>query len=248
MKNLNPSSTNNRNSQLIQAIPNPSIPFQQLLATLDSKAQAQLLKAVYLYSLDTSDPYFIVLLSHATIAQALVDVPNQMKNAWEEQGNIQMVKIDRHLEQVKDASLKSQEASIAKSVTRLLEHARSQQELASWQRVALPTCMMLLSLMASSMAAGAFLAKQFQPQPSPIAPGVAVKLTEKQVHDLKLAATPEGQFALNIATYNPGKVQDCLSSQSEVLKAAIEVPTLGKVEYGACLLWVVPTEQRKFVP
>ena len=144
--------------------------------------------------------------------------------------------------------MKQQEHSIAQSVARLLLHSRSQEELASWQRVALPTCMVILALMASSMAAGAFLAKQFQPQPSPIAPGVAVKLTEQQVQDLKLAATPEGRFALNIAAYNPGKVQDCLSSQSEVLKAAIEVPTLGKVEYGACLLWVVPTEQRKFVP
>ena len=248
MKSSDPSSPRRRDTQIIKAISNPSIPFQQLLATLDSKAQAQLLKAVYLYSMDTEDPYFIVLLSHATIAQALVDVPNQMKTAWEEQGTIQIAKIDRHLEQVKETSVKIQDASIAQSVARLLQHSRSQEELVSWQRVALPTCLMVLSVMACSIGTGWFLANQFQPKPSPIAPGAAVKLTEQQVQDLKLAATPEGRFALNIAYYNPGKVQDCLNSQSEVLKAAIEVPTLGKVEYGACLLWVVPTEQRKFVP
>ena len=159
-----------------------------------------------------------------------------------------LAKIHQYLMKLQETAVKQQEHSIAQSVARLLQHSRSQEELASWQRVALPTCIVILSLMASSMAAGSFLTKQFQPLPSPIAPGAAVKLTEQQVQDLKLAATPEGRFALNIATYNPGKVQDCLSSQSEVLKAAIEVPTLGKVEYGACLLWVVPTEQRKFVP
>ena len=235
-------------SQLAKSMQNPALPFQKLLASLDPKAQAQLLKAIYAYGLDTSDPYFIVLLSHATIAQAIIDSPEVMRKIGEEQRNLHMAIVDSHLDKLKESAAKTLESSIAQSVARLLQHSRSQEELASWQRVALPTCIVILSLMASSMAAGSFLTKQFQPLPSPIALGAAVKLTEQQVQDLKLAATPEGRFALNIATYNPGKVQDCLSSQSEVLKAAIEVPTLGKVEYGACLLWVVPTEQRKFVP
>ena len=235
-------------SQLVQATQNPALPFQKLLASLDPKAQAQLLKAVYAYGMDTSDPYFVVLLSHATIAQAIIDSPEVMRKIGEEQRNLQMATVDCHLDKVKESAAKTVESSIAQSVARLLQHRLSQEELVSWQRVALPTCLTVLGVMTCSIATGWFLARQFQIPPSPIASGAAVKLTEQQVQDLKLASTPEGRFALNIVAYNPGKVQDCLSSQAEVLKATIQVPTLGKVEYGACLLWVVPTEQRKFVP
>ena len=199
-----------------------------------------------------SDPTHDVLLGEVEIVEELDRLlrlgPEAMRRTITDTQAEGLAKIHQYLMKLQETAVKQQEHSIAQSVARLLQHSRSQEELVSWQRVALPTCLMVLSVMTCSIGTGWFLAKQSQIPPSPIAPGAAVKLTEQQVQDLKLAATPEGRFALNIANYNPGKVQDCLNSQSEVLKAAIEVPTLGKVEYGACLLWVVPTEQRKFVP
>jgi hypothetical protein len=57
---------------------------------------------------------------------------------------------------------------------------------------------------------------------------------------------PEGQVAIDIVRYNPGKIEECLQSQSSILKSMVFIPALGKVEYGACVLWLVPMEQRRF--
>ena len=107
---------------------------------------------------------------------------------------------------------------------------------------------MVTILFGSGMASGWFTATYLSPKPSPIAPGQPVKLTERQVETLKLLEKSDGQVALDIVKYNPGKIDECLQSQSEILKKSLEVPTLGKVEYGACVLWLVPTEKRRFSP
>ena len=217
-----------------------------------SSLRERVLRLITEKRITPDDPTHDVLLGEVEIVEEVERLlrigPEVMRKTIANTQAEGIAKIHQYLTTLQESAVKQQEHAIAQSVAKLLQHSRSQEELVSWQRVALPTCLTVLSVMTCSIATGWFLATQFQQKPSPIAPGAAVKLTEQQVQDLKLAATPEGRFAMNIVSYNPGKVQDCLSSQAEVLKATIQVPTLGKVEYGACLLWVVPTEQRKFAP
>jgi hypothetical protein len=217
-----------------------------------SSLRERVLRLITEKRITPDDPTHDVLLGEVEIVEEVERLlrigPEVMRKTIANTQAEGIAKIHQYLTAIQETAVKQQEHTIAQSVARLLQHSRSQEELVSWQRVALPTCLTVLSVMTCSIGTGWFLSTQFQPKLSPIAPGVAVKLTEQQVQDLKLAATPEGRFAINIVAYNPGKVQDCLSSQAEVLKATIQVPTLGKVEYGACLLWVVPTEQRKFAP
>ena len=112
----------------------------------------------------------------------------------------------------------------------------------------LPMTVMVLILFGSGLASGWFSAVTLLPKPSPIAPGQPVKLTQRQVEYLNILGNPEGQVAIDIVRYNPGKIEECLQGQSSMLKSMVFIPALGKVEYGACILWLVPTEQRRFSP
>jgi hypothetical protein len=66
-------------SQLAQRQPMPQTPFDQILAMLDDSARAQLLHALQVYKVDPNDGYMVILLSHATIAQSLLDAPDRIK-------------------------------------------------------------------------------------------------------------------------------------------------------------------------
>ena len=205
------------------------------------------------------DPTYDVLLGELMIAEELerllTEAPVTLLRTLKALQAERLVECDRYLKdlretaiQQQDTYVKQQESAIVKSVARLLQYTKDQAELQTWKQVLLPMSVMVLTLFGSGLLTGWFSNASLSPKPSPIAPGQPVKLTERQVELLKLLDKPEGQVALDIVKYNPGKIEDCLQSQSSILKEAIALPKLGKVEYGACLLWLVPTEQRRFAP
>jgi hypothetical protein len=205
------------------------------------------------------DPTYDVLLGEVMIAEELErllrEAPVSILKTLKALQSERLVDCDRYLKDLREtaiqqqaANLKEQESAIVKSVARLLQYAQSRAELKTWKDMVVPMTIMVTILFGSGMASGWFSAAYLSPKPSPIAPGQPVKLTERQVETLKLLEKSDGQVALDIVKYNPGKIDECLQSQSEILKKSIALPTLGKVEYGACVLWLVPTEKRRFSP
>jgi hypothetical protein len=222
--------------------------FEKACATLPEAERLRLIQIIQLYGLNPDDPLFAILGSHATIAQALLDAPEQNREVMLKTQREMLAQLSLYLNKVKDQSIREQESAIVKSVARLLQYTKDQAELQTWKHVVLPMSVMVLTLFGSGLATGWFSSASLSPKPSPIAPGQPVKLTERQVELLKILDKPDGQVALDIVKYNPGKIEDCLQSQSSILKESIALPKLGKVEYGACVLWLVPTEQRRFSP
>jgi hypothetical protein len=205
------------------------------------------------------DPTYDVLLGELMIAEELErllnEAPASILKTLKIVQSERLVDCDRYLRDLRETSiqqqdtyLKQQESAIVKSVARLLQYTKDQAELQTWKHVVLPMSVMVLTLFGSGLATGWFSNASLSPKPSPIVPGQPVKLTERQVELLKILEKPDGQVALDIVKYNPGKIEDCLQSQSSILKESIALPKLGKVEYGACVLWLVPTEQRRFSP
>jgi hypothetical protein len=205
------------------------------------------------------DPTYDVLLGEVMIAEELerllTEAPATILKTLKVLQSERLVDCDRYLKDVRETAiqqqavnLKEQESAIVKSVARVLQYAQSRAELKTWKDMVVPMTIMVTILFGSGMASGWFSATYLAPKPSPIAPGQPVKLTERQVETLKLLEKSDGQVALDIVKYNPGKIDECLQSQSEILKKSIALPTLGKVEYGACVLWLVPTEKRRFSP
>jgi DNA-binding transcriptional ArsR family regulator len=203
------------------------------------------------------DPTYDVLLGEVMIAEELerllTEAPATILRTLKTLQSERLVDCDRYLKDVRETAiqqqavnLKEQESAIVKSVARLLQYAQSRAELKTWKDMVVPMTIMVTILFGSGLSSGWFTAAYLSPKPSPIAPGQPIKLTERQVESLKILEKSEGQLALDIVKYNPGKIDDCLQSQSEILKKSLEVPTLGKVEYGACVLWLVPTEKRRF--
>ena len=205
------------------------------------------------------DPTYDVLLGEVMIAEELErllsDAPASILRTLKTLQTERLVDSDRYLNELREtaikqqeANLKAQESAIAKSVTRLLQFTQARSELQTWKDVVVPMTMMVLILFGSGLVSGWFSAVTLLPKPSPIAPGQPVKLTQRQVEYLNILGKPEGQVAIDIVRYNPGKIEECLQSQSSMLKSMVFIPALGKVEYGACVLWLVPTEQRRFLP
>jgi DNA-binding transcriptional ArsR family regulator len=205
------------------------------------------------------DPTYDVLLGEVMIAEELerllTEAPATILKTLKVLQSERLVDCDRYLKDLRETAiqqqtvnLKEQESAIVKSVARLLQYAQSRAELKTWKDMVVPMTIMVTILFGSGLSSGWFTAAYLSPKPSPIAPGQPVKLTERQVESLKILEKSEGQLALDIVKYNPGKIDECLQSQSEILKKSLEVPTLGKVEYGACVLWLVPTEKRRFSP
>lgn len=203
------------------------------------------------------DPTYDVLLGEVMIAEELerllTEAPATILKTLKVLQSERLVDCDRYLKDLRETAvqqqtvhLKEQESAIVKSVARLLQYAQSRAELKTWKDMVVPMTIMVTILFGSGLGSGWFSAMYLSPKPSPIAPGQPVKLTERQVEALKVLEKSEGQLALNIVKYNPGKIDECLQSQSEILKKSIELPSLGKVEYGACVLWLVPIEQRRF--
>jgi hypothetical protein len=92
------------------------------------------------------------------------------------------------------------------------------------------------------------LATQFQLETIPIVRSRRETI-EQQVQDLKLAATPEGRSGDEYCVFaNPGKVQDCLSSQAEVLEDNDSGSDFARLNMVPVCCGSSPTEQRKFVP
>ncbi len=205
------------------------------------------------------DPTYDVLLGELMIAEELErllsEAPASILKVIKIVQSERIIDCDRYLKELRETAVqqhetyvKQQENAIVKSVSKLLQYTKDQAELQTWKHVVLPMTVMVLTLFGSGLATGWFSSASLSPKPSPIAPGQPVKLTERQVEALKILEQSEGQLALDIVKYNPGKIEDCLQSQSSILKETIALPKLGKVEYGACLLWLVPTEQRRFSP
>ena len=205
------------------------------------------------------DPTYDVLLGEVMIAEELErllsEAPASILRTLKTLQTERLVDSDRYLKELREtaikqqeANLKAQESAIAKSVTRLLQYTQARSELQTWKDVVVPMTVMVLILFGSGLASGWFSAVMLLPKPSPIAPGQPVKLTQRQVEHLNILGKPEGQLATDIVKYNPGKIEECLQSQSSMLKNMVFIPALGKVEYGACVLWLVPTEQRRFSP
>jgi hypothetical protein len=220
--------------------------FEKACATLPEADRLRLMQIIQIYGLNPDDPLFAILGSHATIAQALLDAPEQNREVMLKTHREMLAQLSLYLNKVKEQSIREQESAIVKSVARVLQYAQSRAELKTWKDIVVPMTIMVTILFGSGMASGWFSAAYLSPKPSPIAPGQPVKLTERQVETLKLLEKSDGQVALDIVKYNPGKIDECLQSQSEILKKSIALPTLGKVEYGACVLWLVPTEKRRF--
>jgi hypothetical protein len=205
------------------------------------------------------DPTYDVLLGEVMIAEELErllsEAPASILRTLKTLQTERLVDTDRYLKELREtaikqqeANLKAQESAIAKSVTRLLQYTQARSELQTWKDVVVPMTVMVLILFGSGLASGWFSAMTLSPKPSPIAPGQPVKLTQRQVEYLGILGKPEGQVAIDIVRYNPGKIEECLQSQASMLKSMVFIPALGKVEYGACVLWLVPTEQRRFSP
>ena len=205
------------------------------------------------------DPTYDVLLGEVMIAEELErllsEAPASILRTLKTLQTERLVDSDRYLKELREtaikqqeANLKAQESAIAKSVTRLLQYTQARSELQTWKHVVLPMTVMVLILFGSGLASGWFSAVTLLPKPSPIAPGQPVKLTQRQVEYLNILGKPEGQVAIDIVRYNPGKIEECLQSQASMLKSMVFIPALGRVEYGACVLWLVPTEQRRFSP
>jgi hypothetical protein len=96
---------------------------------MDEHSRLNLLQAIQTLEVDTNDSFMVILLSHATIAQAIVDAPGKIKAAMLEALREGLAMIDHYLQKASELAVQQLRAEIAKSVARLLEDNQSRQEM-----------------------------------------------------------------------------------------------------------------------
>jgi hypothetical protein len=233
-------------SQLAQRQPTPQTLFDQILAMLDGSAKAQLLHALQVYKVDPNDGYMVILLSHATIAQALLDAPDRIKEGIDVIFRQHLAAIDRYLQEVKTTAKQEMETAIAQGVARTSKSYIEAQEMSGLAPLAVPILAVCSVLLVAMGAVGGWAFSQRQR--SPIAAG-NVSLTEEQAANFRWLETDEGQLAKDIVLWNDGQIVACQKKQVELFKEGqVVIPGYGKVTSGACVLWVVPPGARTFKP
>ncbi|MBE9032410.1 hypothetical protein IQ266_21970 [filamentous cyanobacterium LEGE 11480] len=222
----------------------PKTPFEQILAMLDDSAKLQLLRAMQAYHVDPDDGFSVILLSHATVAQSLLDAPAKIKAGVDQIFRQHLAAIDRYLSRVQEVTVKQTEASIAQSVARINQVYTQRQEMSGRAALAIPMLSIASVALVGFGAAGGWVFNQAQQ--SPIVPG-KVSLTQRQVDDLRWLATSEAQLAKNLVKWNEGQIAACQKNQVALLdEGQVVVAGYGKVKSGACVLWVVPSDIRRF--
>ncbi|MFM2432866.1 MAG: hypothetical protein RLZZ511_4080 [Cyanobacteriota bacterium] len=225
--------------------PAPGTPLQKLIAQLSEAERIKFLQILQASGVDPADPYLNILASHAVIAESITTAPDKIATVINELSGTMLAQADRYLAQAKDAALKQTEAAIAQSVARLIKRSKDQQAFTSWLPIVLPLSIAVVSLLTIGVGSG-YLFALFQR--GPIAPGESVKLTQAEVAALKYWRSEEGQLAENIVKWNAGQIVACQKAQVELFKPGEEVVIsgYGKVQSGACVLWVVPPSSRRF--
>jgi hypothetical protein len=224
--------------------PAPETPLQKLIAQLSEAERIHFLQVLQSSGIDPADPYLNILASHAVIAESITVAPDKIAAVIQEMSGTMLASADRYLAQAKDAAIKQNEAAIAQSVARLLKAAKDQQAFTSWVPIVLPLAIVVVSLLILGVSAG-YLFALFQR--GPIVPGASVKLTQAEVKALEYWRSEEGQLAENLVKWNDGQIAACQKNQVALFKSGeVVVPGYGKVQTGACVLWVVPPESRSF--
>ena len=152
------------------------------------------------------DPTYDVLLGEVMIAEELErllsEAPASILRTLKTLQTERLVDSDRYLKELREtaikqqeANLKAQESAIAKSVTRLLQFTQARSELQTWKDVVVPMTVMVLILFGSGLVSGWFSAVTLLPKPSPIAPGQPVKLTQRQVEQVKHSRETRGAIS-----------------------------------------------------
>jgi hypothetical protein len=225
----------------------PIDPFQQILAEMDEPSRLQLLRAVQICNANPKDPFMVILLSHATIAQAIVDAPGKIKAAMLEALREGLAMIDHYLQKASELAVQQLRAEIAKSVARLVEDNQSRQEMSGLAPLAIPMLSVCSILLVAAGSVGGWVVSQYQR--SPIVTDRPMQLTQRQVDNLRWAETEQGQLAKDIVTWNDGQIIACQKNQTALFQSGdIIVAGYGKVKSGACMLWVVPPSSRQFEP
>jgi hypothetical protein len=189
----------------------------------------------------------MIMLSHATIAQAIVDAPGKIKAAMLEALREGLAMIDQYLQKASELAVQQLMAEIAKSVARLVERNQSRQEMSGLAPLAIPMLSVCSILLVATGGVGGWVVSQYQR--SPIVTDKPVHLTQRQVENLRWAETEQGQLAKNIVTWNDGQIVACQKNQTALFQSGdITVAGYGKVRSGACMLWVVPPGSRQFEP
>jgi hypothetical protein len=225
----------------------PLTPFQQLLAAMDEHSRLNLLQAIQTLEVDTNDSFMVILLSHATIAQAIVDAPGKIKAAMLEALREGLAMIDHYLQKASELAVQQLRAEIAKSVARLLEDNQSRQEMSGLAPLAIPMLSVCSILLVAAGSVGGWVVSQYQR--SPIVTDKPIHLTQRHADNLRWAETEQGQLAKDIVTWNDGQIVACQKNQTALFQSGdITVAGYGKVRSGACMLWVVPPGSRQFEP
>jgi hypothetical protein len=237
-----------RSNQHRQPPPDPPLsPFQQLLAAMDEHSRLQLLQAIQIFQVDTSDSFMMILLSQATIAQALVEAPAKINAAMQEALREGVALMDHYAQKSGELNVQEHAAAMAKGAARLFERRQSQQEMSGLAPLAIPMLSFCSVLLVATGTVGGWVFSQYQR--SPIVTDKPIHLTQHQVDDLRWMSTEQGQLAKNLVTWNDGQIVACQKNQTALFQSGdITVTGYGKVKSGACMLWVVPPGSRQFEP
>jgi hypothetical protein len=203
------------------------------------------------------DPTYHILMGELEIVEILEDLiekaPQKIHQALQEYQASQMVNIDRYLTDMKKIGVEDANKMVAavklevmQMANQLLQSYIHEEQLQSWKKVAWPSCIAVIGILLAGIGCGWLGTVVLSPLPLPLIPGESVKLTQQQVADLKLLNSLDRQLLRDVAQYNRGQTKSCLTTQAGILRDIAVVPELGNVEYGACLFWLVPPNQRKF--
>jgi hypothetical protein len=189
----------------------------------------------------------MIMLSHATIAQALVEAPAKIKAAMEEALIEGVATMNVYAQKSGELNVQEYAVAVAKSAARLFDRTQSRQEMSGLAPLAIPMLSVSSVLLVIAGGVGGWVVSQYQR--SPIVTDKPVHLTQRQVDNLRWAETEQGQLAKDIVTWNDGQIVACQKNQTALFQSGdITVAGYGKVRSGACMLWVVPPGSRQFEP
>lgn len=211
--------------------------LDQALQGKPPEFQKKVLQWVVKSGVRETDELFIIMIAVGQLQSLLEDSPRELGKLFESWSERLLGIVD----ETKRLACRGIEVEVAGMANRLIKRSEIEQSRRFWSSV-VPASGLLTICIGFGVLLGMTV-------PIWLEGGYATgsrKLTVKEAFALQWAMSQEGQLAQNIMKWNSGRLSklECLSEAGK-LKVALKLEGKDST-WGACLLWIVPPNQRKF--
>ena len=210
--------------------------LDQALEGKPPEFQKKVLQWVVKSGVKETDELFVIMIAVGQLQSLLEDSPRELGKLFESWGERLLGIVD----ETRRLACKGIEVEVAAMANRLIKRTEIEQSQRFWSSV-VPAVGLLTMLLGFGVLVGMTVPLWLQ---GGYGTGPR-KLTVKEASTLQWAMSTEGQLAQNLMKWNSGRLdtKDCLW---EARRLNVTLKLDGKDStWGACLLWIVPPNQRK---